>query len=1103
MHYSFKHTELFFVVIALGCWLLVWPAMASSYSNLIETAADHFGSGRYDESAEFYLKALSAYEGADTTDISSVAESFDKIAGKFIEHKKHEHAIGIWSKVLSLRENRLGADDASVVLSLNNLSGLYQSQGRFAEAEPLLQRALEIREQSFGPEHPQTALALNNLANLYYAQGRYAESEPLLQRSFAIYEQSRGGDDPVPAFVLNNLARLYYAQGRYAEAEPLFLRALVSVEQARGPEHSHTAMSLNNLANLYRVQGRYADAEQHLQRALEIREKSLGLEHPDTGASLGSLANLYYVQGRYADAEPLYRRSLAIHQQAEGPEHPHTALALNNLANLYFAQGRYAEAEPLLLRSLAIRQLVSGPEHPDTAMSLNNLALLYCAQCRYGEAEPLYQRALASDEQLLGPEHPRTATSLNNLANLYRSQGRYAEAEPLYQRSLAIRQQAVGPKHPDTALAFNNLAWLYIGQGRFAEAEPVCQRALSVFEQAVGPEHPSTATSLNNLAILRCLSGNGEGALSSACSAGATSLRILRREFPTMSARERDLFLSSHDHLYLDVLLSLALGTDSEVRKEAARASAIWVLRTKGLILSTLLEDRELLHSVPEAGPLTDRLRATKAQLSALSLQQATGESAEQRAAREARIRELTAQSEEQQRELAMFAARQREGHPEPEEIGIKDVHEALNTGQVLVEFFRFRPLSDAEQHKERGLLYLPDEYAAIIIRQGVEDPVVLSLGDAESLDEIVHQMQVVMRTGEPAVELLKKLHYQIWAPLAEHIGDAGRIYISPDSELSFVPFAALLRPDGTYLCEHHEIGYVASGRDLLIRTRQGDAGAPALFGDPAFGELQGAGDYLDRGVAFRSLLGTEDRAVLAGIRFPPLPGTKLEVQALQGVLKASKQDPVAYLGLDATESRLKALQRPGLLHLATHGFFLPDIEQESTSRSGLLPSLAGSDPMSVPIRIENPMLRSGLALTGAALASAGREGTNASDTEDGIVTAEEISSLDLSSTRMVVLSACDTGVGEARAGQGVMGLRRAFAHAGAQNLVMTLWQVQDEATVNLMVSFYDRYLETGDAVGALSHLQRKSITQAREAGEASNPHVWGPFLVSVQGKSR
>jgi CHAT domain-containing protein len=409
--------------------------------------------------------------------------------------------------------------------------------------------------------------------------------------------------------------------------------------------------------------------------------------------------------------------------------------------------------------------------------------------------------------------------------------------------------------------------------------------------------------------------------------------------------------------------------------------------------------------------------------------------------------------------------------------------------------------VSSTTQHKESGSLYLPAEYAAIVIRPDVDEPAVLRLGDAGSLDELVHQCQAAMRAGEPSAELLKKLHYQIWAPLDEHIGDAGRVYVSPDGELSFVSFAALLRPDGTYLCEHHEIGYVSSGRDLLIRPTQGETGTPVLFGDPAFGDIQGAGDYLDRGVAFRSTLGTQDRAVLSGIRFPPLPGTQREVEALKVVLKASKQDPVAYLGMEATESRLKALLRPGLLHLATHGFFLPDTESGSDSGGGSRPSLDDSGPMAGTVRDENPMLRSGLALTGAALAAVEREGANASDTEDGIVTAEEISSLDLSSTRMVVLSACDTGVGEARAGQGVMGLRRAFAHAGARNLVMTLWPVQDDATVSLMVAFYERYLEKGDAIGALSHLQRTSITQAREAGEVPDPRVWGPFLISVQGR--
>jgi CHAT domain-containing protein len=355
------------------------------------------------------------------------------------------------------------------------------------------------------------------------------------------------------------------------------------------------------------------------------------------------------------------------------------------------------------------------------------------------------------------------------------------------------------------------------------------------------------------------------------------------------------------------------------------------------------------------------------------------------------------------------------------------------------------------------------------------------------------------MRSGESTARILSDAYARVWAPLTNHLQGASRVIISPDGELNFLPFAALITPDGKYLCEKYEVGYVVSGRDLLTRFDEPATNKPALFGDPAFGDEAKPGDYLDRGVAFRSAFTGKDRAMLEGMHFPSLPGTRLEVAGLERVFEGEKMPTAVYLGRDATKGQVMALNRPEILHLATHGFFLPDVEEPPPNSLQMMSAGERGMGMGMPVHVENPMLRSGLAFTGAGVSLAKQGGADAGK-DDGIVTAEEVGSLDLWGTKLVVLSACDTGMGEAKAGQGVMGLRCAFAQAGTRNLMMTLWPVQDEATGRLMVDFYKKYLETDDAIGAINAVQRKAIAQARQKGEQPNPKVWAPFLVSVQG---
>jgi len=950
----------------------------------------------------------------------------------------------------------LGPEHPSTATSLNNLALLYDNQGLYAKAEPLYQRALAIYEKALGPEHPDTATSLNNLAGLYASQGLYAKAEPLYQRALAIDEKALGPEHPDTAIDLNNLAALYDSQGLYAKAEPLYQRALAIREKVLGPEHPDTALSLNNLAALYKSQGLYAKAEPLYQRALAVNEKALGPEHPDTALSLNNLAALYKSQGLYAKAEPLYQRALAVNEKALGPEHPGTATSLNNLAALYDSQGLYAKAEPLYQRALAIREKVLGPEHPDTATSLNNLAGLYDSQSLYAKAEPLYQRALAIYEKALGPEHPDTALSLNNLAALYDSQGLYAKAEPLYQRALAIREKVLGPQHPDTARSLNNLALLYNNQGLYAKAEPLYQRALAISEKALGPEHPDTATSLNNLAGLYKSQGLYAKAEPLARRGLSVEFTLIQREAPYLPVAERQSFLQTFGYTYEIAFSSAQRGSSG------ANLALFSRLNRQGLLQE--IEQRQAqLASLP--GPqqsLANELRAVTQQLASVAL------TPEQR-------QQLKGRQEELEKKLYRLLPQL-----QPRVVEVQQVAAALPAGSALIEFQRYDPYDGRKPQDQR---WGKARYLALVLKpDGAITPI--DLGPAQPIDAAIQAALAASEQKQAdALALWARVGRLVLDPLTAATRGVSTLFLSPDGELNRVPFAALPAPGSSQLLsEALQLRLLTTGRELLdLQNAPNGKTSPALVvANPAFdrtpGSMRAPAQLASASIQQRS-------ADLGSQRWAPLPGTATEgaaiAQLTSGRLLSGEQARAATIQ--------QQQQAPRLLHLATHAYFQPDLPD--AERNNNQPQRSNSTSQGpAALSGENPLLRSGIALAGA-------NQPDADPADDGYLTALEVARLNWKGTELVVISACESGKGDIQAGEGVYGLKRAIAVAGARSSLLSLWKVDDRATAAFMESFYSKLKAGMGRADALAATQRE-FREHKMAG-LRHPYFWAAFQLS------
>ena len=970
----------------------------------------------------------------------------------YSEQRRYTEAEPLYKRSLTIREKELGPDHPYVATTLNDLAWLYFKQGRYADAEPLYKRSLAIREKALGPAYIDVAASLENLAFIYKLQHRHAEAEPLYKRSLTIKEKELGPDHPDVATSLNNLAALYSDAGRYADAEQLYQRSLAVFEKVLGPDHPTVATLLHNLARLYSHAGRYAHAELFLKRSLVIREKALGPDHIDVAASLNNLALLYDNQSRYTEAEPLYKRSLTIGEKLLGPNHPDVATSLHNLAQLYSKAGRDTEVEPLYKRSLVISEKALGPDHPDVAASLNNLALLYVKQSRYAEAEPLLKRSLAIREKTLGPNHPDVATSLNSLGGLYSHTGRDTEAEPLYKRSLVISEKALGPDHPDIATSLNNLALLYDKQSRYAEVEPLLKRSLAIREKALGPNHPDVSASLNNLAGSYLKQDRLGDALS-----------IVKRTIASMQAKNWVSFGTLYQSQKANLINSKQsfAGSYSVLQYTMASAAADAISK---LAQRFAAGSDELAAAVRQEQDLS----AENGKIDSTLISAVSKAPQQRNAAAEEQMRKRLAEIKAE-RQLIQSALNLK--FPEfvtlskPQPLTLEETQKLLTSDEAVVAFS----------------IGAYESYAWIITKTNAtwtEIPV-----KANDLNEEIKTLRqsLTFEVDKPYdAELAYKIYQQIFGPLTGWLAGKTRLSIVPDGPLTSIPFELLITADPNgkklrdvdWLVKSHSVTILPSIYSLkTMRTQARTSQAPKpiiAFADPVFSNAAQTLARAERSPASRSITdfyeGTEIDVRKLGEKLDQLPGTRREVRAVSEALGGIDSD--LKFGLNATETAVKttALDQYRVVYFATHGLVAGDLAKFSKAKAE--PSLV----LTIP---EKPTAR-----------------------DDGLLQASEVAQLKLNAD-WVVLSACNTASSDGVGAEALSGLTRAFLYAGSRSLIVSHWEVNDDATSKLMTELFkasssNPYLSHAEA---LQQAEITMINSAKNVDEA-HPRLWAPFMV-------
>ncbi|WP_437512655.1 CHAT domain-containing tetratricopeptide repeat protein [Sorangium sp. So ce1099] len=863
------------------------------------------------------------------------------------------------------------------------------------------------------------------------------------------------------------------AQGRYFEALSAAERLLELRQRVLGPEHPQTSLAAIWAANHYRRVAEYHKAASLLERVLALLERER-VPGELLFAELGTLALVYREMGDFRRAEALYRRLLAeqVLVGSSGDD------ALRGLAALAEARGDLGRAALLYERLLAAQEKENAKNRSEGArldahelgVALDNLAEVYRLQGSHPRAEALFRRAVTILETWSGGPELSLATCLDRQALLYRDMGDDARAEPLFQRALAIREKELGPTHPDVAEPLVHLGALYRDRKQYGRAQASFRRALSVLQQALGPEHPRVAACAGALEGLALAQGKLREALTMRLAAVSAEDRHLTRLLTSGAEREKRAFLG---RLEPSTSAAISLHAISAPKNgEAAALALTTVLRRKARALDATADSLASLRRsmTRQDQALLDRLGGIDAELSARAYRDPAG----QRARVQALEEEREGVEAEVSRRSAAFRAEQRP-------VLLAEVQAAIPEDAALIELFAYRPYQPRTAPRDR--LGEPRYVAYVLRRKG--GPAFADLGEVKAIDAAVEELRRALSDpSRDPTRLARGMDAQLMAKVRPLLGPARKLLISPDGALSLLPFGALIDEDQRSLLERYEITYITTGRDLLRLTAPAEPGQElVVIADPAFDGVASAPPFGKEPCSWDC---QAPRGVdLSRLRFLPLPGTAKEAAAVGAKLTGAR----VLTGASATEGAVKGLARPRILHVATHGFFLPaaSAPEQAPARYGLDTFARAAVAASVS-EVDSALLRSGLAFAGANLRESGGD--------DGVLTAAEVSGLDLSGTQLVVLSACDTGVGEPSHGEGVQGLRRALVIAGAETQVMSLWRIGDQATRHLMTAYYDRLVSGRERSDAL----REAQLSLKGQPDTAHPYYWAAFIVSGNG---
>jgi CHAT domain-containing protein len=797
---------------------------------------------------------------------------------------------------------------------------------------------------------------------------------------------------------------------------------------------------ISNQAVVYLMQGRVLDAEKYVNYALDNTQSILGENSAGYAANLNSRAKLDQMVGKYNEAEKNFEEAGQKLKTVFGENSMQHAIVQNNKALLYQTLGRYAEAVQLMKEAIkntegTNKKLLQGKKSFDNRKFQSNLAFLYQVSGDYVQAEATYLALKKVFENRMQTNAPEYAELLSQLATLYMQTGKPEQADPLLVKSAAIYKKKFTEQSPSFAKAQNDLGNFYRMQGRYPESEQALLSAAAIRKAILGETHPDYVRSVDNLAVLYWKKGDLAKAGTYFDEAMTKSLDFISQYFPPMSEAEKAKYwdiLQPRFQRYYNYAIEA-----SAANPEIMRNVYDHQIATKALLLNSTNKIKKAILSSGDAALIKDYVdwigqKEALARYYALSKDELKQQNID--------LPALEKQANASERSLSQRSTDFSNAYASGK-VTFQQVASQLAETEAVVEVLRVSTFDKDFTDKSRYLLMVLTKASMVPKMVVLENG-----GELETKYAKYYKNTILNRLPD------EFSYNQFWAKVEPLVAGKKLLYLSPDGVYNQININTLKKPDGDYLQNRFDVVTIGNSKDLLALKSKKAASKKDAFvlGFPDFG-----------GAA------------------PALPGTKVEIDGIAKILKGSGFTVTQREQKVATEANIKAVKGPALMHIATHGYFLADPGK-------------GGDAMGVDVEHarNNPLLRSGLILAGAPDPNKEEQNADLQSNDNGILTAYEAMNLNLEGTDLIVLSACETGLGDVKAGEGVYGLQRSFLVAGANALIMSLWKVDDQATQMLMTNFYTNWTKSGNKLKAFKQAQLQLMAKYKE------PYYWGAFVM-------
>lgn len=1030
----------------------------------------NFMSLRQFDSASFYLEqSLTEARNFETPKPGELSAPLGAMAELNLYLGKYQKARSLFEEATAHTASNFGKDHPEYGLALQNLAIFEYQMGNYSQALTWSEEATVNTKKNYGADHLEYANALNSQGNIYIGLGDFEKAVNVLSRSEEIVGHQLGKDHPNYGTRVNNLALAYKGLGNYSQALPLYEQALEISLKIYGKNHGDYVISLSNLAALYHEISDFDEAFGLLKEAVEISRRVVGQQQFSHGITLNNYGEVAMSKGDLETALRAFLEAEEVVTNSVGKTHPEYATILNNLASVYRLLGRMDKALDFFSRSVELTKKHHGDSHPFYGVRLSNLGSFWAERAEYDKALPYLEAAVSNLELSIGKQHPYYSKQLTNLARIYLRLHRYDSAMAHANIALDLLEKAVGKDHLSYSQCLSLLGEIYYYQNQPEEAIPYLTQSYDIAVSLLGKSHYEVGHDLNSLAVSYFRTGQNKKALDYVRMANINLQDQINHVFLFGSERDKKQFLRTVYQFDLHQNIGLA---STEFKADFNKVNLNSWLLLNGLILNS---SKDILTNLRTKGvdsidskivDLTTTRAALSKELSLLlplrnldvdSLSEAANEL-------ESQLVRLYSQVFNDNLSIAKDWSK---------------IRNELKEDEIAIEFAHFID-------RENGDWVPRFNYVAYLTKSNSVYPELVWLFHEEQLSKIVSGKsadQLYTFRGGKSHKTIKSstqdsLYQLVWQKLEPHIQGINTIYYATSGQLHQVPLAALSKY-GTLISNKYEMVQLSTTDVINKQVVEPSRKSALLIGGIRYNQDTTGLHIKEKFDSLSSLevtRGPNDNSSL----WRYLPGTNSEVSKLSRIMSRKNVLFETWTEGDATEKAFKALsgQSPEILHIATHGFFFESPKKNLKDAPGTVFSIAN-----------DPLLRSGLVLAGGNYAW--ENGTNRYREEDGILTSLEISNLDLSNTDLVVLSACDTGLGAIDRSEGVYGLQRAFRMAGVQNIIMSLWEVPDKETAEFMVLFYKNWFGGNTIRRAFNDTQRAMSKKYKE-----EPQKWAGFVL-------